>query len=139
MIEKTLEYLIPIDQLRTIGPNIDQVYLMVLATLTATKLSSNPVTDFKYEQGDVVERTAQYGDHQLGLTMSAEPIQSGYGIHGESATWHFVGLPPGIQLVGYSRIDYRGIGKQYIAIVVHSADPGLFSIVKTAFHQATAI
>ncbi len=136
MFEESLQHVIPTDQLRVQGPSIDRVYLDILGDLTQSSLSAVAVTDTRYEQGDLLERTARYGDERSGLVMSAEPIQSGYGIHGETATWQFIGLPHDLELVGYSRLDYRGIGKQSIELLFKTADPQLRDQVKQAFTKA---
>ncbi len=51
------------------------------------------------------------GDESLGLTLTLDPIESGHGVHGEYVSAVFHGLPPGLGISAFGRLDMRSGGE----------------------------
>lgn len=127
---------IPPEKISSVAPYISLAYIGILRELTNTPIVSETSSETIEDQGFEIGRKILYGDKKLGISLTSRIIESSAGIHGEDSTWKFYGLPSGIELIGYSRIDYRGIGQQYIWLVASSTNVDLLIKTSTSFTNA---
>jgi len=121
-IEQVYEARIPVpgQDVRRISKTkvIEKTLLAILAfCCERARISKSPSTDIQYDaQGNPVVRHERYGTQTYGLFLRAEPIRSGIGVHGETGTWTFHGLPAGIRMSAESRLDMRGGRGNFYAV-----------------------
>jgi hypothetical protein len=92
------------------GHCIEKELLQILSFCTGRDIiTKDSESNLRYDEYSMpLGRTEKYGDRKYGISMSAQPIQSGVGVHGEDGEWRFFGLPDGIKITAHSRLDMRG-------------------------------
>lgn len=79
------------------------------------------------------KRSETWGDRAYGLEMQADPIASGYGVHGERGWWEFHGLPAGVDLRGEHLLDLRGGKGNYLALAYSCETPEQETLIRDSF------
>lgn len=86
------------------------------------------------------KRIETWGDQTYGLEMQADPIATGYGVHGERGWWAFHGLPAGVELRGRHILDLRGGKGNYLALDFRCATPEQEAMIRASFgHEIRAL
>jgi len=125
---------IPAAQIKLVGKKIHKPYAAILQSVTGT-VCTLTASEIVYDRGDAVGRIAQYGTASVGITAHGTPIVSGGNVHGESVDWVFCGLPNGVRIAGSSRIDYRGVGAQYVEVIMEGENAGVVRGAENVFIQ----
>ncbi len=82
-------------------------------------ITDPPRSEIEYDEWvNPKRRIEQYGDTEYGLKLTADPIASGIGVHGECGSWTFYGLPEDVTLEAESRLDMRGGHANFVSVTV---------------------